>query len=135
MLYDENDPANDKYRRQIPASRQTLSIVKDGMHAVIYETGGTAYKVFNKPQKSELLERDMQIYGKTGSTESPAVAWFECFAEDKAGRAIVVVTLVEGGESGSGEAAPLGHEILHICNRAGYIGTQPTVKHNENRSQ
>ena len=133
LVYDEEDPANDKYRRQIPVSRQTLSVVRDGMHAVVYEPYGTAFGVFNKdkngrPKKSELFDRDMTIYGKTGSTEAPEVAWFECFAEDKAGRAIVIVTLVEGGESGSGEAAPLGKELLHICNRAGYIGTQPTVE-------
>ena len=68
----------------------------------------------------------MKIYGKTGSTQKPNVAWFECFAEEPSGRAIVIVVLVEGGESGSGEAAPLGEKILDLCNRAGYIGTRPT---------
>lgn len=125
LVYDDDDPHNDKYRRQIPVSAQTLSVVRDGMHAVVYETGGTAYNVFNKPKRSELLDRDMTVYGKTGSTQGPEVAWFECFAEDKLGRAIVIVTLVEGGLSGSGEAAPLGKEILRICNEMGYIGTQP----------
>lgn len=125
LIYDDQDPFNDKYRRQIPVSSKTLAVVRDGMHAVVYETGGTAYSVF---KKSDLFERDMTIYGKTGSTQSPEVAWFECFSEDEIGRAIVITVLVEGGLSGSGEAAPLGKEILRICNEAGYIGTKPASK-------
>jgi cell division protein FtsI/penicillin-binding protein 2 len=66
----------------------------------------------------------MKIYGKTGSTENPEHAWFECFAEDNAGRLIIVVALVEGGSRGSDDAAPLGHGILKLCSDAGYIGTR-----------
>ena len=94
------------------------------MWAVANEDGGTAYRVFHtSPLRTE---RGMKIYGKTGSTQSPSVAWFECFAEEPSGRAIVITVLVEGGLSGSGEAAPLGEKILDLCNRAGYIGTKPT---------
>ena len=125
LVFDEQDPFNDKYRRQIPISSNTLSVVRDGMHAVVYESGGTAHTVF---KNSDLLQRNITLYGKTGSTESPEVAWFECFAEDTAGRVIVIVTLVEGGESGSGEATPLGEKILRLCNEAGYIGTAPTAE-------
>ncbi|HOK96688.1 MAG TPA: hypothetical protein PKW71_11225, partial [Anaerohalosphaeraceae bacterium] len=53
--------------------------------------------------------------------------WFECFAEDKTGRTIVVAVLVEGGQRGAREAAPLGHRILYYCNEAGYIGEKPTA--------
>ncbi len=128
LVYDDTDPYNDNHRRRLPISSQTLSVVRDGMHAVVYETGGTAHSVFYTPKRSELLDRDMTVYGKTGSTQGPEVAWFECFAEDEIGRAIVIVTLVEGGLSGSGEAAPLGREILRICNEAGYIGSKPETE-------
>ncbi|MBL7214571.1 MAG: hypothetical protein ISS71_02700 [Phycisphaerae bacterium] len=125
LVYDEQDPFNDHNRRQIPISSETLAIIRDGMHAVVYESGGTAYNVF---QDSDLLQRNMTLYGKTGSTEDPAHAWFECFAEDTTGRVVVIAVLIEGGGSGSGEAAPLGKEILRLCNEAGYIGTKPTVE-------
>ena len=67
----------------------------------------------------------MKIYGKTGSTQNPSMAWFECFAEDRTGRSIVIAVLVEGGLSGSGEAVPLGERLLDLANRAGYVGKQP----------
>ncbi|MHC5164367.1 MAG: hypothetical protein ACYSOI_03235 [Planctomycetota bacterium] len=94
------------------------------MWAVANETSGTAYRVFGpSPLRTE---RNIKIYGKTGSTQNPSMAWFECFAEEPSGRAVVIVILVEGGLSGSGEAAPLGEKVLDLCNRAGYIGTVPT---------
>lgn len=104
-------------------SRRTLDVVRDGMWAVVNEDGGTANSVFrSSPLRTE---RGMKIYGKTGSTENPNVAWFEYFAEDSTGRAIVIAVLVERGQSGSGEAVPLGEKILDLCNRAGYVGKKP----------
>lgn len=104
-------------------SKTTLNTVRDGMWAVVNETGGTAYRVFrDSPLRSE---REMKIYGKTGSTQNPSVAWFECFAEDHTGRSIAIAVLVERGQSGAGEAAPLGERILDVCNQAGYIGRKP----------
>ena len=104
-------------------SNRTLNTVRDGMWAVANEDGGTAYNVFkSSPLRTE---RDMKIYGKTGSTQNPNVAWFECFAEDRTGRSIVITVLVERGQSGSGEAVPLGEKILDLCNRAGYVGKSP----------
>ena len=94
------------------------------VETVVNESGGTANRVFSKSPL--LTERDMKIYGKTGSTENPSMAWFECFAEEPSGRAVVIVVLVEGGLSGSGEAAPLGEKVLDLANRAGYIGKRPT---------
>ena len=118
------DSINHPEEHSLGLSRRTLDVVRDGMWAVANETGGTAYKVFREsPLRTE---RDMKIYGKTGSTQNPSMAWFECFAEEPSGRAIVIVVLVEGGLSGSGEAAPLGEKILDLANRAGYIGKRPT---------
>ncbi|RKY13216.1 MAG: hypothetical protein DRP52_03325 [Planctomycetota bacterium] len=118
------DSINQPEEHSLGLSRRTLDTVRDGMWAVANENGGTAYKVFrDSPLRTK---RGMKIYGKTGSTQNPSMAWFECFAEEPSGRAIVIVVLVEGGLSGSGEAAPLGEKILDLCNRTGYIGTKPT---------
>jgi penicillin-binding protein 2 len=117
------DALNQPAEYSLGLSPQTLDTVRDGMWAVANEDGGTAYKVFkDSPLR---IQKDMKIYGKTGSTENPSMAWFECFAMEQSGRAIVIVVLVERGLSGSGEAAPLGEKILDLCNRAGYIGKRP----------
>lgn len=129
LVFDENDPYNESGQRRLPISKNTLSVVRDGMKAVVYEPHGTAYKEFSTPgKKSVLFDRGLTIYGKTGSTEKPYHAWFECFAEDRSGRAVVIAVLVERGQRGAGEAAPLGHKILQYCNEAGYIGTRPTAE-------
>ncbi|MEN8127250.1 MAG: penicillin-binding transpeptidase domain-containing protein [Planctomycetota bacterium] len=126
LVYNEKDPYNETGMRKLPISKNTLSVVRDGMKAVVYETHGTAYNEFSKPgERSVLFDRDMTIYGKTGSTQNPEHAWFECFAEDDSGRSIVVAVLVERGLRGAGEAAPLGHRILRLCNEAGYVGKKP----------
>ena len=93
------------------------------MSAVVNERGGTAYKAF---ASSELIKRQIKIFGKTGSTEKPYHAWFAGFAEDAAGRAISFAIVVEGGKSGAGDAAPLAEQILRLCAGAGYIGVSKT---------
>lgn len=113
-----------QHEHSLNISKRTLDTVRDGMWAVVNESGGTANNLFStSPLRTE---RGMKIYGKTGSTENPNVAWFECFAEDYTGRAIVIAVLVEQGQSGSGEAVPLGEKVLDLCNRAGYVGKRPT---------
>lgn len=102
-------------------SSATLAVVYDGMHAVAEEPGGTAYKEF-EPVLTSFASRGIRIYGKTGSTESPEHAWFGGFAKDGAGRAIAVAVVVEGGQHGSEDAAPLGRDIFQFCIDAGYIG-------------
>jgi len=71
------------------------------------------------------LRKQLKIYGKTGSTERPDMAWFECFAEDSADRAVIVVVAVPGGLSGSAFAAPIGRQILQFCYDDGHIGIKP----------
>jgi penicillin-binding protein 2 len=122
LVFDDTDPCNERYSRKIPVSASPLAVVRDGMKAVVYESHGTAHDEF---KNSELFDRDITLYGKTGSTERPYHAWFECFAEDSSGRTLIVAVLVEGGQRGAGEAAPLGHQILRYCNEAGYIGKKP----------
>lgn len=100
-------------------SQQTLDVVRDGMGAVVNEPGGTAYKEF---APASLIEQGVNVYGKTGSTEQPDNAWFAGFAEDGTGRKLAIAVIVEGGQHGSSDAAPLARDIIQFCIEAGYIG-------------
>lgn len=118
LVYLDEDPFNQHGQQFLNISRNTLSVIREGMHAAVYEPSGTAYDTFRRCPLREVLA----IYGKTGSTENPEMAWFECFAEDSSDRSIIIVAAVPGGLSGSGYAAPLGKEILQMCYDTGYIG-------------
>lgn len=100
-------------------SPETLDIVRDGMSAVVNEPGGTAYNEF---VPAGLAEQGINVFGKTGSTEKPDNAWFCGFAEDSRGRSISIAVVVEGGQHGSSDAAPLARDIIQFCIEAGYIG-------------
>ncbi|MBN2182739.1 MAG: hypothetical protein JW715_12575 [Sedimentisphaerales bacterium] len=102
-------------------SKETLDVVYDGMSAVVNETNGTANKQFG-PILQDFAAQDVKIYGKTGSTEGEEHAWFAGFAEDSTGRKLAFAVIVEGGQHGSSDAAPLASEILQICIQEGYIG-------------
>ena len=103
-------------------SKNTLDVVRDGMRAVVTERYGSGLTAF---AESDLNQRDVKVFGKTGSTETPFNALFMGFAEDSGGRAISFAITVEGGQSGSGDAAPLERRIIEFCNEAGYIGRKP----------
>ncbi len=103
-------------------SAATLHVVYDGMSAVVNEPGGTAYDMF---RGSGLAGQGVKVYGKTGSTENPEHAWFAGFAEDSDGAKIALVILVEGGQHGSRDAAPLAREVIQRCVYQGYVGTPP----------
>lgn len=100
-------------------SPTTLRVVYDGMSAVVNERGGTAYNAF---VGSGLSRHGVKVYGKTGSTERPDSAWFAGFAEDHEGAKIAVALVVEGGQHGSSDAAPLARDIIRLCVEAGYVG-------------
>jgi penicillin-binding protein 2 len=106
-------------------SLQTLAVIYDGMSAVVNETGGTAYSTF-QPVLTSLAEQDIKVYGKTGSTQAPEIAWFGGFAIDGANRSIAIAVVVEGGQSGSSDAAPLARDIIQFCIDAGYVGRAET---------
>ncbi len=107
------------------SKKRTIATLRDGMYAVVNEPGGTAYNAF---KNSVLMDKSLglRIYGKTGSTEKPYNALFAGFVEDKSGRAVSIAVVVEGGQAGSQDAAPLAVEIIKLCNQAGYIGTTPS---------
>jgi len=103
----------------LPISSTSLATVRAGTSAVVNERGGSAYNAFTG---SDLHARGVSVYGKTGSTEGPEDAWFAGFAEDRRGPRIAVALVVEGGQRGSSDAAPLGRQILELCAAAGYLG-------------
>jgi len=102
-------------------SLETLAVVYDGMSAVVNEAGGTAYNYFEMFLRT-LAAEDVKVYGKTGSTERPEHAWFGGFASDSTARKIAVAVVVEGGQSGSRDVAPLAQNIIQFCIEAGYLG-------------
>jgi len=129
-LFITNESAEDKKSEQNPQtlkpesidlgiSPETLKVIRDGMHAVVSETGGTAYKAF---AHSGFEQENVKIYGKTGSTEAPNIAWFAGYAQDNIGKSISIAVAVEGGQHGSSDAAPLARDIIQFCINAGYIG-------------
>ena len=117
-----DDPCSPKPEAiNLNISPATLAAVYEGMHAVVEESGGTANREF-APALRNFSSRGIRLYGKTGSTTQPEHAWFGGFAKDAKGRTIAVAVLVEGGQQGSTDAAPLGRDILQFCAEAGYLG-------------
>jgi len=115
------EDANDLRRRvyHLNISDKTISTVREGMKAVVNERRGTAHSAF---EDCEFDEQGVTVFGKTGSTQAPEHAWFAGFAEDEQGQAISLAVVVEGGQHGSSDAAPLGREIIGLCIDKGYLG-------------
>ena len=97
----------------------SFDTVWDGMNAVVNETDGTAEKIF---ASANFRERDVKVYGKTGSTEAPVNGWFAGFANDSQNRSIAFAVLVEGSEHGATDAGPIAREAITLCIDADYIG-------------
>jgi cell division protein FtsI/penicillin-binding protein 2 len=99
-------------------AREVIKHIRKGMYGVVNEYGGTAHTPF----RSADFEKDgITVYGKTGSTEAPENAWFAGFAEYEEGKGIALSVIVEGGESGSHDAAPLGRKIIETVQKHGYL--------------
>lgn len=109
-------------------SPQNMAVVREGMYAVVNEYGGTAYRPF---RQVDFTSQGLKFYGKTGSTEQPDNAWFAGFAEDSKGRSIAIAVVVEQGQSGAKDAAPLARDIIQFCTDAGYIGKPRLQPHPE----
>lgn len=89
--------------------KSSLLPVKDGLRRVAQEQGGTAYRVFEDVSF-------LKVAGKTGTAQygpnnEKAYAWFVAYAPCDAPR-IVVVVLIEEGETGGQTAAPLAKQVL-----------------------
>ncbi len=100
-------------------SPETLQVVYDGLNAVVNETGGSGQNAF---RPSGLANQGVKVLGKTGSTERPYHAWFAGFAEDTEGAKIAFAVLIEGGQHGSRDAAPVARDVIQFCVDAGYVG-------------
>jgi penicillin-binding protein 2 len=123
FLDEPNDSSSDTI--DLGVSSQTLEVIYDGMSAVVSETGGTAYSTFG-PILTSLIEQDIKVYGKTGSTQAPENAWFAGFVTDSQNNSIAIALVVEGGQHGSSDAAPLARDIIQFCFDAGYVGKAET---------
>lgn len=114
-LFLDSGPSSNENRKSgtnLNISPQTIAVVHDGMSAVVNEPSGTANSQF---VQTTLIQQGVKVYGKTGSTQAPENAWFAGFATDNAGRSIAIAVLVEGGQRGSQDAAPLGFDIIQCC--------------------
>ena len=93
-------------------SPEALETMREGLRAVV-QPGGTAYL-------SSLEHWDLM--GKTGTVQNPPNpdhAWFAGIAGPKGGAPeIVVVVIVEFGESGSGVGRPLGGQDRGLLSSA-----------------
>ena len=121
-LFLDSEPSSSENRESgtsLNISPQTIAVIHDGMSAVVNEPSGTAYTPFTQ---STLIQQGVKVYGKTGSTQDPENAMFAGFATDNAGRSIAIAVLVEGGQRGSRDAAPLGRDIIQFCVEEGHIG-------------
>jgi penicillin-binding protein 2 len=118
LFLDDADVSNN-WQKDLGLSPAALQVVREGMRAAVTEEHGTGYEAFSH---STLNQTDVKVFGKTGSTSGRYNAWFMCFAEDSSGRALSLAVVVEGGRSGSEDAAPLARRIMEMCHEAGYIG-------------
>ncbi len=107
----------------------TLAVIYDGMSAVVNEISGTAHTTFAEILP-DLTEKNIKVYGKTGSTQAPEIALFGGFAVDGKNKSIAIAVVVEGGQSGSNDAAPLARDIILFCIEAGYIGQSQNAERN-----
>ncbi|MHC4587253.1 MAG: peptidoglycan D,D-transpeptidase FtsI family protein [Planctomycetota bacterium] len=105
----------------------TLAVIYDAMSAVVNEMSGTANPAFAEALPG-LAEKNIKVYGKTGSTQNPEHALFGGFVVDGVNKSIAIAVVVEGGQSGSGDAAPLARDIIHFCIEDGYIGQMQTTE-------
>lgn len=113
-------PGRPEETADLNISPETLQVVYDGMNAVVNESGGSGQSAF---RPSGLAAQGVKVLGKTGSTERPYHAWFAGFAEDNEGAKIAFAVLIEGGQHGSSDAAPVARDVIQFCVDAGYVGT------------
>ena len=128
-------------RRDLPMNPAHLRAVREGMHRVVNNRHGTAWKYFHGTDLPPL--EGIEICGKTGTaTTSPQrvdsnhngridlkdrvvrtgdTAWFAGFAPYGRPQVAfaVAVEYVEGG--GGANAAPIAREIVRLCKEMGYI--------------
>jgi len=101
-------------------SPQTWDIIMQGMYEVLQGPRGTAHW---------LMDRDIEIGGKTGTAQNPHGddhAWFIGFAPFDDPQ-IAICALVEHGEHGSSAAAPIVVKIIQRLLKPSKVDDQPMV--------
>lgn len=96
----------------LPLTADQLQVIKDGLHAVTSEPGGTA--------RHRFLGLEIPVAGKTGTAEDPnggaPHAWFAGYTEarqpDKPD--IVLVVMIENIGEGSEFAAPIFRRLVEV---------------------
>lgn len=129
-------------RRDLPIVPAHIQAVKEGMYRVVNDRQGTAYKYFHGPGVTPV--EGVDICGKTGTaTTAPQridsnnngridqddqivrsgdTAWFVGFApRDNPQIALAVTVEYVGAGGGGANAAPIGLEIIRLCQKMGYI--------------
>ncbi|MGB2821269.1 MAG: penicillin-binding transpeptidase domain-containing protein [Phycisphaerae bacterium] len=139
MLVLEGGPR--QVRRDLPLAPAHVQAVQEGMHKVVNERGGTAWKYFHSADAAPL--EGIEVCGKTGTaTTAPQridsnnngridredqivrrgdTAWFVGFVPY--GRPqiafAVAIEYVEGG--GGRNAVPVARELVRLCQELGYV--------------
>ncbi|NTU69116.1 MAG: penicillin-binding protein 2 [Chlorobiaceae bacterium] len=91
-------------QRQLPVSRRTFDVVKQGMEGVVLQGTGTLAKV-----------PGVTVAGKTGTAQNPHGqdhAWFVCFAPVEQPK-IAITVLVENAGFGGSVSAPIARELIN----------------------
>ena len=126
LLLEDNRPV---VTRRLPLTAEQMAAVKLGMHKVVDEPGGTAYKVFHEGVEPLGVE----VCGKTGTAtvaeqtsaagqrREGDMAWFAGFApyRDPQIAFAVVLEYVQGG--GGANAGPIAREAVRTCMKRGYV--------------
>ncbi|MCP4707242.1 MAG: hypothetical protein GY869_01340 [Planctomycetes bacterium] len=95
-----------------------IETVKEGMWAVINQVEGTAFNAF---ATWSLGDDQVQLYGKTGSTDFSV---FAGFAQDANGSNLALALVVEDPGGGGTIAAPIARRIWQACVDLGYLHRQ-----------
>ena len=121
IIHDVNNPSgNGKFAGRLPASRQTLKLVKKGLWEVVNKRCGTAriahidgIDISGKTGTAQLVSRKANdnTYEEDRASHLKAHAWFVAYAPSDDPE-IAVAVIVEHGEHGSSAAAPIARELI-----------------------
>lgn len=96
----------------------TLEWIREGLHRVVHQPGGTGYKTVRTSV--------VTIAGKTGTAETgggrPDHAWFAGYAPATNPRVAFVVVLEHAGSAGQ-TAGPVARKFVETLHREGLLGT------------
>jgi len=90
------------------------------MGAVVGEPGGTAY--MNSAMRG-LSHKALKCMAKPGQPNAPTMPGLPVSLRITEAAVFPFPVIVEGGQSGGADAAPLARNIIQFCIDAGYIGT------------